>query len=79
MDRFESQRIWVRRFAATDWRDLYAYLSLPATYRFEPGAPISEAEAQTLAAAREQDTAFWAVALKPGGPLIGHLLSLIHI
>ncbi|HQY94087.1 GNAT family N-acetyltransferase [Caldilinea sp.] len=73
MDRFESQRIWVRRFAATDWRDLYAYLSLPATYRFEPGEPISEAEAQTLAAAREQDTAFWAVALKPGGPLIGHL------
>lgn len=69
----ESERVLVRRFTAADGPDLYAYLSLPEIYRFEPGEPIREAAAQALAAERSQGTAFWAVGRKPDDKLIGHL------
>ncbi len=68
-----TERLVVRPFLATDFTDLFAYLSLPETYRFEPGAPITIAEARTLAAQRAQGNDFWAVVLQASATLIGHI------
>jgi len=69
----ESDRLIVRRFAEDDWRDLYEYLSLPETYEFEPGAPVGEDEARSLASERTRGETFYAVRLKDGGKMIGHV------
>jgi [ribosomal protein S5]-alanine N-acetyltransferase len=69
----ESERLIARRFSEEDWRDLYEYLSLPETYRFEPGAPLDEEAAKALAAERARGEAFYAVQLKDGGKMIGHV------
>ncbi len=69
----ETSRLMIRNFAEADAEDLYAYLSLPDTYRFEPGAPISREEAQALAKERSSGERFFAVILKSENTMIGHL------
>lgn len=69
----ETPRLTLRRFRADDWRDLHAYLSDEAVVRFEPYAPFSEADCRQEAQRRAQSSAFWAVCLRPNGPLIGNL------
>lgn len=69
----ETQRLLVRRFAAADDKDLYEYLSVPSTYVFEPGRPVSPAEATELAHQRAAGSDFLAVVLKSMGKMIGHL------
>ena len=36
----ETDRLLVRPFRDSDYRDLYEYLSLEETYRYEPGNPV---------------------------------------
>jgi [ribosomal protein S5]-alanine N-acetyltransferase len=69
----ESARLIVRRFSEGDWRDLHEYLSMPETYRFEPGSPLGEEGSRTLAAERARGEDFYAVQLKEGGKMIGHV------
>lgn len=69
----ETSRLIIRNFAEADAEDLYAYLSIPDTYRFEPGEPISREEAQALAKERSQGESFFAVILKGENTMIGHL------
>jgi RimJ/RimL family protein N-acetyltransferase len=72
----ETERLAIRPFRAEDGADLFEYLSLPETYRFEPGLPLSLEAARRLAAERAGQDCFLAVALKEGpmaGKLIGHL------
>jgi RimJ/RimL family protein N-acetyltransferase len=70
----ETERIIVRRFVADDWTDLHAYLSLAATYRFEPGGPVGVDEAKSLAVRRASADDFFAVCLKAaGGSVVGHV------
>lgn len=68
-----TTRLQIRPFQAADFTDLYAYLSRPEIYRFEPGAPITLPEARALAEARAQSTDFWAVVLQANTTMIGHL------
>ncbi len=69
----ETERLIVRSFRATDWQDLHAYLSLPSTYRFEPGDPIDTTQARALAEERSRGSNFLAVELKSEHRLVGHL------
>jgi [ribosomal protein S5]-alanine N-acetyltransferase len=73
MTKLHTDRLVVRRFRPDDWRDLLAYLSLPETYRFEPGEPIDAEQARALAVERSSGSAFWAVALREEPRVIGHL------
>lgn len=68
-----TARLQIRAFQATDFTDLYAYLSRPEIYRFEPGAPLTLTEARALAEARSQSSDFWGVVLQANHTLIGHL------
>jgi RimJ/RimL family protein N-acetyltransferase len=68
-----TERLILRNFRSGDWKELHAYLSLPETYRFEPGSPISEDEARLMAAERSRGDTFIAVESSPEGKLLGHL------
>jgi RimJ/RimL family protein N-acetyltransferase len=68
-----ANRVKVRNFAATDANDLYEYLSLPSTYIFESGEPVSLQEARRLAEERSGADLFLAVELRETGKMIGHL------
>lgn len=69
----ETERLLIRRFMPTDAADLFEYLSLPETYCFEPGEPITMDEAVDLAAERSEAENFLAVVEKASGKMIGHL------
>ncbi len=69
----ETERLLIRRFVPSDAADLFEYLSLPETYRFEPGDPITMDEAVDLAAERAETENFLAVVVKASGKMIGHL------
>ncbi len=69
----ETPRLLVRKFLQSDATDLYEYLSRPEIYKFEPGAPISLAEAEDMAARRAVGEEFYAVVLKANQKMVGHL------
>jgi ribosomal-protein-alanine N-acetyltransferase len=68
-----TERLIIRPFLKNDYQDLYEYLSLPETYRFEPGKLISLNEAKKLCRERAKGTNFWAATLKDSKKLIGHV------
>jgi ribosomal-protein-alanine N-acetyltransferase len=68
-----TERLIIRPFIESDYRDLYEYLSLEETYRFEPGEPLSLEETKTLCRERAKGTDFWAAILKADKKLIGHV------
>lgn len=68
-----TERLIIRNFRKSDWKDLYAYLSLPETYAFEPGKPVTVREAKRLARIRAKSDAFLAVVQKADDRMIGHL------
>jgi RimJ/RimL family protein N-acetyltransferase len=70
---FETKRLRVRRFTPNDYTDLFAYLSEPSVYIFEPGKPISLEEAKNLTIQRSKGSDFIAVELKKTRKMIGHL------
>jgi RimJ/RimL family protein N-acetyltransferase len=59
-----TERLIIRPFLESDYQDLYEYLSLPETYRFEPGKPITLNEAKKFCKKRAKGTNFWAAILK---------------
>ena len=69
----KTQRLTVRPFRAGDADDLYAYLSLPEVYRFEPGEPVSHGKAAEIAAEFASGTSFWAAELVEERKVIGHV------
>ncbi|MBP6959952.1 MAG: GNAT family N-acetyltransferase [Thermotogae bacterium] len=68
-----SERIYLRRFLDTDWRDLYEYLSLESVVRFEPYDPFTEKDCIEAARERQQQMSFWAVCLRSSEKMIGNL------
>jgi [ribosomal protein S5]-alanine N-acetyltransferase len=73
-----TQRLTIRPFAVGDAADLHAYLSDPEVYRFEPGEPVTLAEASELARERAAGTDFWAIELTAAARMIGHLFFAPH-
>ena len=69
-----TERLRIRRFLEDDYKDLYDYLSLEETYKYEPGKPISIEEAKRIASDRAKGIGFWAITLKDNDKkLIGHV------
>ena len=68
-----TPRLLIRKFEPQDGNALFEYLSDPGIYRFEPGEPVSLAEAQEIAIKRAHGSDFWAVVLKQDQRLVGHL------
>ena len=68
-----TPRLLLRRFRPDDAADLYAYLSDPRVYRFEPGKPLDRAQADQRAAAMATSPHFWAVELRSTGKVIGQI------
>ena len=69
----ETERLLIRQHLSSDWQDLFEYLSLPETYIFEPGDPISQAVAKELSIERSKGLSFLPVILKIENKMIGHL------
>ena len=69
----QTERLIVREFAERDAMDLFEYLSLPDTYIFEPGSPITREEARNLCIERSKGDSFYAVELRGVKKMIGHL------
>lgn len=69
--RIETQRLFIRRFSEQDATDLYDYLSREEVVRFEPHPPLTYEQAVEEATRREEDSSWYAVALK-SGKVIGH-------
>lgn len=69
----QTPRLTIRRFNPADANDLYEYLSDPQIYRFEPGAPLDQAQTGQRAAEMAASPHFWAVALRATGKVIGQI------
>ena len=81
----QSTHLLLRDFVAEDWREVYAYTSLPEACRFEPWGPYSAEEARALvqgrieAAGVKPRTAFGlAVVFPKTGTVIGEGGLAIH-
>ena len=68
-----TTRLIIRRFRATDADDLYAYLSNPQVYVFEPGEPVTRQMAGVIAADMATSPNFWAIELRATGNQIGQI------
>jgi ribosomal-protein-alanine N-acetyltransferase len=69
----ETERLIIRKFESTDWKDLYEYLSLPEVLRYEPDGISDESDCKNKTLERSKSDIFWAVCLKDSGKMIGHL------
>lgn len=54
----ETERLWIRRFSAEDWKDLHEYLSQESVVKYEPYSLFSADESRTEALRRSSDRAF---------------------
>lgn len=69
----ETERLIIRRFQATDWEDLYGYLSDPQVVKFEPYEVFNKEQAKQEAIDRAEKECFFAVCLRSNGRLIGNI------
>jgi [ribosomal protein S5]-alanine N-acetyltransferase len=69
----ETERLFIREHLPNDWSDLFEYLSLPETYTFEPGDPISIDQSKNISIERSKGNIFLPVVLKLNNKMIGHL------
>jgi RimJ/RimL family protein N-acetyltransferase len=69
----ETERLKLRRFVYSDWKDLHEYLSKETVVRFEPYGVLSEDECKKEAEKRSRNDAFWAVCLKKKDKMIGNV------
>jgi ribosomal-protein-alanine N-acetyltransferase len=69
----ETERLVIRAHSPEDWRDLFEYLSVPETYIYEPGSPITADGAKKMSIERSGSDIFLPVILKENRKMIGHL------
>lgn len=68
-----TPRLMLRAFRPEDAGDLYAYLSRPDVYRFEPGEPFDFTQAVQRAQEFSTSPDFWAVELQVEEKVIGQI------
>ena len=73
MTQIQTNNLIIRNHVESDWENLYEYLSLPETYEFEPGSPVTREEARKLTVERSNGNDFLAVVHKNSNHMIGHL------
>ncbi|NLO09519.1 MAG: GNAT family N-acetyltransferase [Clostridiales bacterium] len=69
----ETDRLVIRRFSSSDWKDIYEYLSQEQVVKYEPYGVLTDLECKKEAAIRSMNKAFLAVCLKGSCKLIGNL------
>ncbi len=69
----QTERLIIRRFDSSDWKDLYEYLSDEKVAKYEPYEVFTEEGCKTEAINRSKDRRCWAVCLKDSGKLIGNV------
>lgn len=69
----ETKRLYIRRFEAEDWADLYEYMSDEIVVKYEPYPPLTEAQCRHIAKSRAESDEFWAVCLKGKHKVIGNI------
>lgn len=69
----ETERLLLRKFQESDWKDLYEYLSKESVVKYEPYNALTEDECKQEALYRSKEDAFWAVCLKDNKKLIGNV------
>lgn len=76
----KTERLVIRPFRESDYKDLHEYLSLEEIYQFEPGDPISLKEARKITRERTGKVNWWAAILNNDKKekLIGHI-SLFQV
>lgn len=73
MGNIVTDRLIIRKFEASDWQDLYEYLSDEEVVKFEPNDVYTENQAIEEAIRRSNNESFYAVCLKKDEKLIGNL------
>lgn len=73
MTTIETKRLILRRFKASDWKELHDYLSDQNVVKFEPYVARSEEDCKKEAEMRSHDKKFWAVCQKSSEKLIGNI------
>lgn len=73
MGNIVTDRLIIRKFEASDWQDLYEYLSDEEVVKFEPNDVYTENQAIEEAIRRSNNESFHAVCLKKDEKLIGNL------
>lgn len=69
-----TRRLRIRRFRATDWREMQDYVSRPDVTRYDHEYPTSDEACRSLAQFFAGNDGFWAVCLQEAGQLIGHVV-----
>ena len=73
MKTITTDRVMIRKFEETDWKDLLEYLSDEVVVKYEPYEVYSEEDAKGDAKHRANNECFYAVCIKETGKLIGNL------
>ena len=73
MEKVYTERLMIRKFLESDWKDLYEYLSDKEVVKYEPYEVFTEEQTKKEAANRAENKAFYAVCLKDSNKLIGNL------
>ena len=73
MLKLETDRLELRRFSSSDWKDMYEYLSLEEVVKYEPYGIFTQDQCKEEAINRSEQEAFWAVCLKCDNKLIGNV------
>jgi [ribosomal protein S5]-alanine N-acetyltransferase len=70
-----TERLILRPLKKTDYQDYFEYMSVPETFRFERGEPITLKDARKFCKewASKKTVNFWAVVLKETGKVIGNV------
>ncbi len=68
-----TQRLSLRTFRQSDWKDLYEYLSDENVVYFEPYDAFTQEQCKHEALKRAKEEAFIAVCLKDSGKVIGNM------
>lgn len=67
----KTKRLIIRKFLASDWADLWEYLSDERVVKFEPYEPINQQQSKEIALNHSKSDEFWAVCLE--GKVIGNI------
>jgi RimJ/RimL family protein N-acetyltransferase len=69
----KKQRVILRPFLKTDWKDLFAYLSDPRVVKYEPYETQTKDSCKTIAQERSNNGSFWAIELINERKVIGNI------
>lgn len=73
MDTLSTERVIIRKFEESDWKDLHEYLSDEIVVKYEPYEVFREEDAKREAVNRSINECFYAVCIKETRKLIGNL------